>query len=261
MLSNLHLHSRFSDGMSWPEDIALEAARAGLDIVALTDHDTMGGTERFIQACEARSLKAIQACEIDICEPQIEYKSELLAYFPKADLDSSILYTKRLLQKSLEQRRRRLEFFIESAQELYPDKELSFQDLFRDKTGLDFDEELARKISWSKVDLFLYLKAHRCIKPEMNYKEFKKRFFASGLLKKFKLDKPDVATVVKAVHGDGGFVVIPHLGHFWDDELPLFKKKPRNYDFFLHGLDAQEWMASSCTGTIANSRALVSTNS
>ncbi|HPV58889.1 MAG TPA: PHP domain-containing protein [Rectinema sp.] len=233
MLSNLHLHSRFSDGMSWPEDIALEAARAGLDIVALTDHDTMGGTERFIRACETRSLKAIPACEIDIYEPQIEYRSELLAYFPEADFNSSILSTKCILQKALEQRRSRLEFFIESAKELYPDKELSFQDFFRDKTGLDFDEELARKISWSKVDLFLYLKAHRCIRPEMNYKEFKKKFFVGGLLKKFKLDKPEVATVVKAVHGDGGFVVIPHLGHFWDDELPLFQKEAEKLRLLL----------------------------
>jgi hypothetical protein len=218
MISNMHVHSRFSDGMSWPEDIALEAARAGLDLIALTDHDTVAGVSRFVRACASRGLEAIPACEIDVYEPQIDYKSELLAYFPDSDAEPWASQTEKILQHSLQSRRLRLEFFIDSAKDLYPEKGLSFQDLFKDKTGLEFDEALANKISWSKVDLFLYLKARRCIDADVNYKTFKKRFFMNGLLKKYKLEKPDVASVVRAVHADGGFVVIPHVGHLWDDD-------------------------------------------
>lgn len=225
MISNLHLHSRFSDGMAWPEDVALEAARAGLDMVALTDHDTMAGVERFARQCRSLSLNPVPACEIDVFEPQIEYKSELLAYFPHAEITTCAPATKALLRDSLTKRRARLEFFIESARELYPKTELSFEDLFKDKTNLEFDERLAEDISWSKVDLFLYLKARRCIHPEMNYKSFKKRFFGNGLLKKYKLDKPDIISVVNAVHSDGGFVVVPHLGHHWDDDYSLIYKE------------------------------------
>lgn len=214
----MHMHSRFSDGMSWPEDIALEAARAGLDLVAITDHDTMAGVSRFVRACESRGLTAIPACEIDVYEPQIEYKSELLAYFPNSHAEPWAPQTERLLQHALRNRRARLEFFIDSAKELYPDKELSFQDLFKDKTGLEFDEALADRISWSKVDFFLYLKARRCIDADINYKAFKKRFLINGLLKKYKLEKPNVASVVQAIHADKGFVVIPHIGHLWDDD-------------------------------------------
>ncbi len=221
MISNMHVHSRFSDGMSWPEEIALEAARTGLDLVALTDHDTMAGVSRFIRACESRSLTAIPACEIDVYEPQIDYKSELLAYFPNSDAEPWAPRTEEMLRQALQKRRARLEFFIDSAKELYPDKGLSFQDLFRDKTGLEFDEALANSISWSKVDFFLYLKARRCVAPDMNYKAFKKRFFMGGLLKKYKLEKPDVASVVQAIHADKGFVVIPHIGHWWDDDAAL----------------------------------------
>lgn len=214
----MHVHSRFSDGMSWPEDIALEAARAGLDLVALTDHDTMAGVSRFVRACESRGLTAIPACEIDVYEPQIDYKSELLAYFSNSHAEPWAPQTERLLQHALQKRRARLEFFIDSARELFPDKGLSFQDLFKDKTGLEFDETLADRISWSKVDFFLYLKARRCIDADMNYKAFKKKFFMNGLLKKYKLEKPDVASVVQAVHADNGFIVIPHIGHLWDDD-------------------------------------------
>lgn len=225
MISNLHLHSRFSDGMSWPEDVALEAARAGLDMVALTDHDTMAGVERFARQCQSLSIVAVPACEIDVFEPQIDYKSELLAYFPYGDIETCAPATKGLLNDSLTHRRARLEFFIKSAQELYPETPLSFEDLFKDKTAFEFDEGLAQRISWSKVDLFLYLKARRCIHPEMNYKTFKKRFFGNGMLKKYKLDKPDVASIVRAAHADGGFVVVPHLGHLWDDDYSLIYKE------------------------------------
>jgi len=233
MISNMHLHSRFSDGMSWPEEIVLEAARLGLDLVALTDHDTMAGVSRFFRACESRGLTAIPACEIDVYESQIDYKSELLAYFPNFDAENWAPQTRELLRRSLQKRRARLEDFIDSAKELYPDKELSFQDLFKDKTGFDFDEALANEISWSKVDFFLYLKARRCVDPDMNYKAFKKRFFANGLMKKYKLEKPDVASVVQAVHADNGFVVIPHIGHRWDDDSALMYKETEKLRLLL----------------------------
>jgi len=233
MISNMHLHSRFSDGMSWPEEIALEAARLGLDLVAITDHDTMAGVSRFIRACESRGLTALPAVEIDVYESQIEYKSELLAYFPDSDAENCAPETKRLLRSSLQKRRARLEFFIDAAKELYPEKDLSFRDLFKDKTGLEFDETLADEISWSKVDFFLYLKARRCVDPEMNYKAFKKRFFANGLMKKYKLDKPDIASVVQAVHADKGFVVVPHIGHRWDDDSALMYRESEKLRLLL----------------------------
>lgn len=229
----MHLHSRFSDGMSWPEDIVLEAAQIGLGMIALTDHDTMAGVSRFARACEARGLTAVPACEIDVSEPQIEYKSELLAYFPGADAENCALATKDILKESLQKRRARLEFFIDAARALYPEKKLSFQELFKDKTGLDFDETLASEISWSKVDFFLYLKAKECIPSEINYKAFKKRFFGNGLLKKYKLEKPDVASVVRAVHADRGFVVLPHIGHHWDDDSALMSRESERLRLLL----------------------------
>jgi hypothetical protein len=219
MISNLHLHSRFSDGTAWPEEIALEAARAGLQIIALTDHDTMAGVMRFSQQCAALSLTAVPACEIDVFDPQLEYKSELLAYFPFSGAETCAAATKGLLREALKQRRARLEFYIESARDLFPDKALSFKNLCEDKTGFAYDENLVQDISWSKVDLYLYLKARRCISPEMKYKEFKKRFFQDGLVKKYKIDKPDIATIVRAVHLDGGYVVLPHIGHLWNDNF------------------------------------------
>jgi hypothetical protein len=40
---DLHVHSNASDGTDSPADVMLRAAGAGLDVVALTDHDTQAG--------------------------------------------------------------------------------------------------------------------------------------------------------------------------------------------------------------------------
>ncbi|MCX7776077.1 MAG: PHP domain-containing protein [Rectinemataceae bacterium] len=221
MIANLHLHSRFSDGTSWPEDIALDAARSGLDAVALTDHDTMAGTERFLETCRHLGLDATPGCELDINEPELHYKSELLAYFPgmHGNWKEELPRTARVLEAALERRFRRIRFFIENARSVFSGKKLSFEDLFTDKTGLPYDEQLACSISWSKVDLFLYLKARKCIDADASYKYFKRRYFGEGVFQKFRFEKPDALTVIESVHGDGGFVVLPHLGHLWNDDL------------------------------------------
>ena len=43
MTIDLHTHSTASDGTDRPADLVAKAAAAGLDIMAITDHDTTGG--------------------------------------------------------------------------------------------------------------------------------------------------------------------------------------------------------------------------
>lgn len=39
--SDLHIHSRYSDGLLWPEQIVDEAIKKGLSCISITDHDTV----------------------------------------------------------------------------------------------------------------------------------------------------------------------------------------------------------------------------
>ena len=43
MRIDLHVHSSASDGTDPPAEVMRRAGRAGLDVVALTDHDTQAG--------------------------------------------------------------------------------------------------------------------------------------------------------------------------------------------------------------------------
>ncbi len=50
MRADLHVHSDASDGTDSPAEVMRRAALAGLDVVALTDHDTVAGHARARQA-------------------------------------------------------------------------------------------------------------------------------------------------------------------------------------------------------------------
>lgn len=53
MRIDLHAHSTASDGTDSPAELVRGAAAAGLDVVALTDHDTVGGYAEAIAAVPA----------------------------------------------------------------------------------------------------------------------------------------------------------------------------------------------------------------
>lgn len=61
---DLHTHSHFSDGTYSPTELIESAAEAGLEAIALTDHNTVAGLAEFTQAAEDYDLAAIPGVEI-----------------------------------------------------------------------------------------------------------------------------------------------------------------------------------------------------
>ncbi len=66
--AELHAHSNFSflDGTSHPEQLVEEAARAGLDAIALTDHDGMYGVVRFAEAARELGVRTVFGAELSL---------------------------------------------------------------------------------------------------------------------------------------------------------------------------------------------------
>jgi 3',5'-nucleoside bisphosphate phosphatase len=56
--TNLHVHSRYSDGSLWPDQLVQRARMVGLTDIALTDHDTMRGVAEFLDCCDAAHGRA-----------------------------------------------------------------------------------------------------------------------------------------------------------------------------------------------------------
>jgi error-prone DNA polymerase len=66
--AELHCHSNFSflDGASHPETLVEEAARLGLDALALTDHDGLYGAVRFAEAARALGVPTVFGAELSL---------------------------------------------------------------------------------------------------------------------------------------------------------------------------------------------------
>jgi error-prone DNA polymerase len=68
--AELHCHSNFSflDGASHPEELVSEAARLGLDALALTDHDGLYGVVRFAETARALGVPSVFGSELTLVE-------------------------------------------------------------------------------------------------------------------------------------------------------------------------------------------------
>jgi predicted metal-dependent phosphoesterase TrpH len=64
MFADLHLHSFYSDGTFAPEEIVAHAKRFGLRAIALTDHDSVEGSERMTAACAVADVEFIVGTEL-----------------------------------------------------------------------------------------------------------------------------------------------------------------------------------------------------
>lgn len=61
---DLHIHTTFSDGSETPETVVDMAADSGLTLIAVTDHDTIGGLERAEKQALKRGIHLLRGIEI-----------------------------------------------------------------------------------------------------------------------------------------------------------------------------------------------------
>ena len=80
MRIDLHTHSNRSDGTTSPADVVAEASEAGLDVVALTDHDTTRGWDDAADAARRVGIDVVRGIEISCRHRGISI--HLLAYLP-----------------------------------------------------------------------------------------------------------------------------------------------------------------------------------
>lgn len=78
MRIDLHSHSAISDGTDTPRDLVRAALAAGLDVLALTDHDTTAGWDEATSEADDRGLRLI--CGIEVSTRNEGKGQHLLGY-------------------------------------------------------------------------------------------------------------------------------------------------------------------------------------
>ena len=60
---DLHLHTYFSDGLESPSVVVRRAKAAGIDVLAVTDHDGMGGVEEAVEEGRRIGVQVVRGVE------------------------------------------------------------------------------------------------------------------------------------------------------------------------------------------------------
>ncbi|MCX7020300.1 MAG: PHP domain-containing protein [bacterium] len=73
---HLHVHSYYSeDGVANPHDLVSAARDMGMNAIALTDHNTLGGIVPFCLACREFGIRPIIGCELNVAASESKLSS------------------------------------------------------------------------------------------------------------------------------------------------------------------------------------------
>lgn len=64
MKGDFHIHSSYSDGELSPKEIVILAKRVGLDVISISDHNTVDGVEEAIKESKKVNIKVVPAIEL-----------------------------------------------------------------------------------------------------------------------------------------------------------------------------------------------------
>jgi hypothetical protein len=112
-LIDLHSHTNESDGTCSPAQLVEEAARAGVDILGITDHDTFAGYDQA--GAEARAAGVELVCGIELSTKLHGHSVHLLGYFPR---DGGLVDFRRWVLEMQASRRERNILLAERLREL-----------------------------------------------------------------------------------------------------------------------------------------------
>lgn len=80
MASDLHCHTKISDGSMGIDDLIAMAKRRGITTLSVTDHDTTAGATRAVIIGKRQGLNIIHGVEFSTADPQRDGKAHLLCY-------------------------------------------------------------------------------------------------------------------------------------------------------------------------------------
>ncbi|MBP0962706.1 MAG: PHP domain-containing protein [Oscillospiraceae bacterium] len=116
MIGDLHCHSTLSDGSSSLEDLVLYAKNAGLDYIALTDHDTLAGNAQAVALGKRCGVGVIPGVEFSAVDSQRGgRKVHILCYFPR-----NTQPLEKICRRTLSSRTQAGEEMIRRVMEQYP---------------------------------------------------------------------------------------------------------------------------------------------
>lgn len=139
--ADLHVHSLHSDGKYSPKEILDLAQKSNVDVLAITDHDTISGIPEAVKAGEQNKIKVVPGIELSTT-----HKGEsihVLGYF--RDVEKISNEFKEQLDYIQKQRIKRAEEMLQKLEKLFSIK-LDFEKLLKETNGVIARPHIAKAI-------------------------------------------------------------------------------------------------------------------
>ena len=195
MKIDLHSHTYFSDGQLSPKELIDRAHNMQVDVLAITDHDTLAGLSEAIdyQATQKRSLQIISGVEISTSWHNFDIH---ILGLNLDRLDATLL--SRLEQQSRSRDDRAREIAAKLAK-------VGIENMYQEASSL------ANKGQISRAHFARALVARGEVKD--NETAFKK-YLGKGKKAHVKPQWIDIAEAIRWIHEAGGKAVLAHPGHY-----------------------------------------------
>jgi predicted metal-dependent phosphoesterase TrpH len=213
MLTELHCHSTASDGVFSPSDLVAYAHAAGVELLALTDHDTIAGHEEAMQAAARVGLRVIPGIEISALSKLGEI--HILGYNMRPQTDA----LREQIAKLRDARAGRAKAILQKLHEL----------------GIDIPFEAVQKLAGDAIIGRPYIA--RALVEGGFVKDTQAAFdlyLADGKPANVPMQVLDPAQAIALIHASGGVAVVAHPGLYHCDHAALIA------NLAAHGLDGIE---------------------
>ncbi len=104
---DLHLHTTASDGSLTPAELVTKAHNEGVNVIAITDHDTIDGIEEAVATGAKYGMRIIPGIEISASAPGVEKEIHIIGLFIDTK-SSKLLEQLHILRQYREERNQKL---------------------------------------------------------------------------------------------------------------------------------------------------------
>ena len=140
MKADLHMHSNSSDGILSSDELVKRAKEKNIDIIAITDHDTIAGIDLAIKSGKELGVKVIPGIELST-----NFNGEsihILGYFKDNSYKSPELIE---LESMKEKRKNRAKEMIEKIKEIH-NIDISYEEILLNAKGIIARPHIAKAI-------------------------------------------------------------------------------------------------------------------
>ena len=245
MLTDLHMHSYYSDGTMSPREIVEDAKKRNVQLIAITDHNVLDSYTELKEAAEEFGIKVIRGVETDARFEDIVV--HILAYnFEDNENLFNLIHTAK-------------NELLETSIELIKRMENDYENISsEDYEAYDYDK---RKGGWKGIH-YLF---DRGITSEL--------FEGVKYYGKYKcgheyFDYPTVEEVVKAVHEANGYVVLAHPCNYYKNNTKeeVLEKLEKFKSIGIDGVECyypanSEMMTETCVEFCKNNDMIITVGS